>query len=150
MNRFVEYTTNHPFLVAAAVMLAVLVAVVEFRQRARGASSVGPADAVRLVNQGGIVLDVRSAEQFANGHIIDARNVPSAQLANDAESLRKWRDKPVIVCCDSGFTSAAAARTLRSQGFSKVLNLRGGLAAWQQENLPLVKKSAGRKEARKS
>jgi rhodanese-related sulfurtransferase len=149
MNRFVEYTTNHPFLVAAAVMLAVLVAVVEFRQRARGASSIGPTDAVRLVNQGGIVLDVRSAEQFAQGHIIDARNIPSAQLASDGESLRKWRDKPVIVCCDAGVNSAAAARTLRGMGFTKVMNLRGGLAAWQQENLPLVKKSAGRKEVRK-
>lgn len=149
MSRFVEYTTNHPFLVAAAVMLAVLVIVFEFRQRARGATSIGPADAVRLVNQGGVVIDVRSADQYAKGHIIDARNVPSADLQSNAESLRKWRDKPVIVCCDSGMTSAAAARQLRTLGFNKVLNLRGGLSAWQQENLPLVK-AQGRKEARKS
>lgn len=149
MDRFIEYTTRHPFLVAAAVMLAILVGMIEVRQRARGTTSIGPADAVRLLNQGGIVLDVRDAEQFGQGHIIDARNIPSARLSADAETLKKWRDKPVIVCCDSGTTSAGAARTLRSAGFSKVVNLRGGLAAWQQENLPLVKPTPARKEARK-
>jgi len=150
MDRFIEYTTRHPFLVAAAVLLAVLVAVIELRQRGRGASSIGPTDAVRLVNQGGIVLDVREADKFAEGHIIEARNIPSARLATDAEALKKWRDKPVIVCCDTGATSAGAARTPRGLGFSQVVNLRGGLAAWQQDNLPLVKTASGRKETRKS
>ena len=150
MNRFVEYTTHHPFLVAATVLLAMLVGVIEFRHRARGASSIGPADAVRLVNQGGLVIDVRSAEQFAQGHILDARSIPAAQLQKEAESLRKWRDKPVVVVCDSGFTSATAARQLRALGFTQVANLRGGLAAWQQENLPVVKTGSGRKEAHRS
>ncbi len=148
MDRLIEYTTRHPFLVAAAVMLAVLVGVIEVRQRARGAASVGPADAVRLVNQGGVVLDVRDSGKFAEGHIIDARNIPSSRLSTDADTLKKWRDKPVVVCCDSGVTSGSAARTLRGLGFSKVVNLRGGIAAWQQENLPLVKASSARKEAR--
>ena len=56
-----------------------------------------------------------------------------------AESLKKYRDKPVIVCCESGMRSGAAARVLKAQGFAKVVNLRGGLAAWRTENLPLVK-----------
>jgi rhodanese-related sulfurtransferase len=125
------------------------VGVVELRQRSRGAASIGPAEAVRLVNQGGVVLDVRSEQDFAGGHIIDARNMPSTQLAEKVESLRKWREKPVVVCCDSGMTSGSAVRTLRANGFTKVVNLRGGLGAWQQENLPLVRSGAERKESRK-
>jgi rhodanese-related sulfurtransferase len=142
MNRLFEYTTNHPFLVAAAAILAVLAVVIEMRHRARGGSSVGTADAVRLANSGALLLDVRDAKDYEAGHIIEARNIPAAELASRAESLKKFKEKPVIVYCDGGFTSAGAARTLRASGFTKVVTLSGGLNSWRQENLPLVKGAA--------
>lgn len=142
MNRLFEYTTNHPFLVAAAAILAVLAIVIEIRTRARGGSSVGPADAVRLANGGALVLDVREDKDYEAGHIIDARHIPAGEIAGRAESLKKFREKPVIVYCETGFGSAAAARALRASGFGKVVTLRGGLQQWRQENLPLVKGAA--------
>ncbi|HEX7114338.1 MAG TPA: rhodanese-like domain-containing protein [Steroidobacter sp.] len=142
MNRLLEYTSNHPFLVVAAVILAVLAIVIEIRHRARGSNSVGPMDAVRLTNSGAIVLDVRDSKEYEAGHIIDARNIPAAELASRADTLKKFKEKPVIVCCENGFASAAAARALRAQGFTKVVTLRGGLQSWRQENLPLVKGAA--------
>jgi rhodanese-related sulfurtransferase len=150
MNRLLEYATHHPLLVGAAAALAVLVGVVEFRQRMRGSSTVAPAEAVRLVNKGALVLDVRSPEMFAAGHIIDARNLPMDKLDADVESFRKWREKPVIVYCDSGTTAATVIRRLREKGFNQVVNLRGGLGAWQQENMPLVRSDGARKESRAS
>ena len=149
MNRFFEYTTNHPFLVAAAAILAVLAVVIEMRHRARGASSVGTADAVRLANTGALLLDVRDAKDYEAGHIIEARNIPSAEIATRAESLKKFKEKPVIVYCDGGFTSAGAARALRASGFTKVVTLNGGLNSWRQENLPLVK-AAAKKDGKQS
>jgi rhodanese-related sulfurtransferase len=148
MNRLLEYTTNHPFLVAAAAILAVLVIVIEIRQRARGGSLIGTNDAVRLANSGALLLDVRDKSDYEAGHIIDARHLPAAEVAAQAETLKKYREKPVIVYCDSGFASAAAARALRSAGFGKVVTLRGGLQNWRQENLPLVK--AVRKEGKQA
>jgi rhodanese-related sulfurtransferase len=142
MNRFLEYTTNHPYLVAAAAILAVLAIVIEMRLRARGGTSVGTADAVRLANTGALLLDVRDAKDYEAGHIIEARNIPSAEIASRAESLKKFKEKPVIVYCDGGFTSAGAARALRASGFTKVVTLNGGLNSWRQENLPLVKGAA--------
>lgn len=142
MNRFFEYTTNHPYLVAAAAILAVLVVVIELRQRARGGSSVGTNDAVRLANTGALLLDVRDAKDYEAGHIIEARNIPAAEVASRAESLKKFKEKPVIVYCEGGFTSAGAARALRDSGFTKVVTLAGGLNSWRQENLPLVKGAA--------
>jgi rhodanese-related sulfurtransferase len=103
---------------------------------------VGPLDAVRLMNQGALVLDVRSRDQYDAGHVIDARNVPSADLAQSVETLKKYRDKPVLTCCETGLTAGSAARTLREQGFSKVASLRGGLQAWRAESLPLVRSDA--------
>jgi rhodanese-related sulfurtransferase len=142
MNRFFEYTTNHPLLVAAAAILAVLAVVIEMRHRSRGGSSVGTADAVRLANSGALLLDVRDAKDYEAGHIIEARNIPASEVATRAESLKKFKEKPVIVYCDGGFTSAGAARALRASGFTKVVTLSGGLNSWRQENLPLVKGAA--------
>jgi rhodanese-related sulfurtransferase len=142
MNRFVEYITNHPFLVAAGAILAVLAIVFELRHRSRGAGSVGTADAVRLANTGALLLDVRDGAEYEAGHIIEARHIPAAEIASRAESLKKFKEKPVIVYCDAGFTSAGAARQLRASGFNKVVTLSGGLNSWRQENLPLVKGAA--------
>ena len=147
MNRFVEYVINHPFLVGAAAILAVLAIVIEFRQRARGSSAVAPGDAVRLANSGALLVDVRDSQAYEAGHIIEARNLPAAELAGKAETLKKYKEKPVIVYCESGNTSGAAARTLRAGGFNKVVTLRGGLQSWRQENLPLVK-GAARKDGK--
>ncbi|MBL8265710.1 rhodanese-like domain-containing protein [Steroidobacter sp.] len=142
MNRFFEYTTNHPFLVTAAAILAVIAIVIELRQRARGSNSIGTADAVRLQNTGALLVDVREGKDYEAGHIIEARHIPAAEIASRAESLKKFKEKPVIVYCDGGFTSAAAARQLRAAGFNKVVTLSGGLNSWRQENLPLVKGAA--------
>jgi rhodanese-related sulfurtransferase len=140
MQRIVEYTTNHLVLVAATVVVAIVTAVVELRQRARGSAMVSPNDVVQLTNRGGVLLlDIRDQGQFESGHIIDSRHIPSAELANRADTLKKYKEKPVVVYCDNGFASAAAARILRGLGFSKVATLRGGLQSWKQENLPLVK-----------
>jgi rhodanese-related sulfurtransferase len=139
MSRFVEYITNHPFLVAAAAILAVLAIVFELRQRSRGFASIGPADAVRLVNAGAVVFDVRDEKAYEAGHIIDSRSVPAASLAERADSIKKFKEKPVLVYCDSGSAASGVAKTLQAQGFTKVVSLRGGLQSWLQENLPVVK-----------
>ena len=149
MNRFFEYVVHHPFLVAAAAILAVLGIVIEFRHRASGSSALAPADAVRLANSGALLLDVRDSKAYEEGHIIEARNLPAAELAAKAETLKKYKEKPVIVYCDSGTASGAAARTLRAGGFTKVVTLRGGLQSWRQENLPLVK-GAARKDGKQA
>lgn len=110
---------------------------------------MAPTDAIRLANSGALLLDVRDAKAFEEGHIIDARHLPAAEVASRADSLKKHKDKPVIIYCESGFSAAGAARALRAAGFTKIATLRGGLNAWRQENLPLVK-GAAKKEGKRS
>ena len=138
MQQLLEYVANHPVLVGATVLLALAALAYEWWRTRAGGQSIGPLDAVRLMNQGALVLDVRSRDQYDAGHVIDARNLPSTELASSVETLKKYRDKPVLTCCETGMTAGAAARTLREQGFSKVASLRGGLQAWRAESLPLV------------
>jgi len=139
MDRLLEYVNNHPWLVAATALMALVVIVSEWRTRTQSFAAVSPNEAVRLMNQGAALVDVRPTAQFKEGHIAGARNVPGPEIADGAKSLEKWREKVVITCCDNGMTAGSAARQLGRLGFKQVVNLRGGLAAWRAENLPVVK-----------
>ncbi len=102
-------------------------------------ASIAPSEAVRLVNQGGVLVDIRKPADYAAGHIAGARNLPGEMIAEGAKNLEKYREKPIVAYCDTGMTAGSAARHLGRLGFKQVYNLRGGLAGWRQENLPVVK-----------
>jgi rhodanese-related sulfurtransferase len=106
----------------------------------RPGQEVGPIEAVQLINRrDAVVLDVRDAAEYKSGHITNARNVPEAELDTRSKELDKVKAKPIIVSCGRGNRSAAIAAKLRKLGFAEVVSLRGGLAAWQQANMPLEK-----------
>ena len=138
MEQFIEFTGNHPYLVGAAVALLVMIVFNEVRLATRGYNDVAPADAVKLINVDATVIDVRSVDAYRTGHIVGAKNVPLDELDADGSKLKKLKEKPVLTYCDNGITGARAASSLRSAGFSKVFNLRGGLEAWRRDNYPLA------------
>jgi len=111
----------------------------EVRQRIALASAVAPNEAIRLVNSGAVLVDLRSANQFKDGHIAGAKNLPGDQLSADPKALGKLAAKTVVLYCGDGATTAAAQRTLTRAGVKHVFGLRGGLAAWTQENLPVIR-----------
>jgi rhodanese-related sulfurtransferase len=144
MQQLLDFIAHHPYLAGAAVLAAVLVVVFEVRERLQAFAALSAQQVVRLMNQGALVIDLRSKELYDAGHIVDARNVPVRELESQADSLKKWRDKNVITYCDSGADGASAARTLMKLGFTKVSNLQGGLSAWLKDNLPVSKSAAAR------
>jgi len=147
MQQLLEYSGHHPYLVAGAVVAAVIVLLYELRARVQAFAALSSMQAVRLMNQGALVIDLRAKDSFDAGHIADARNVPTATLQAEADALmKKWRDKNVITYSDDGRDGAAAARTLAKLGFTKVFNLEGGLNAWLKDNLPLAKSAGTNKQ----
>ncbi|HEX9139988.1 MAG TPA: rhodanese-like domain-containing protein [Steroidobacteraceae bacterium] len=139
MDRLPEYGLHHPLLLALAVISFLAVLVYELRVRGQTAGALSPQDTVRMMNQGATLLDVRSAEAFAAGHIRGARNLPAEQWGEAGESLKRLKERAIVVYCERGTSAAAAMRRLSAQGFSKVFNLRGGISAWQAQNLPLAR-----------
>jgi rhodanese-related sulfurtransferase len=139
MDRLLDYSINHPLLAGGLLLMTFIVAGYELRLRGAMSSAVGPGEAIRLVNSGAVLVDLRSANQFKDGHITGAKNVPGDQIAADPKTLEKLAAKTVVLYCDDGATTAAAQRTLTRAGVKDVFSLRGGLAAWKQENLPVVK-----------
>jgi rhodanese-related sulfurtransferase len=110
-----------------------------YLRRATGGPSVSPAQATQLINrEDALVIDVREPGEYGAGHILGAKNVPLSRIdSSGAEVAGKRKDRPVILYCETGNRSARAAATLKGQGYTKVLNLAGGMGAWQQAGLPV-------------
>jgi rhodanese-related sulfurtransferase len=127
-------------MVPALAVLTVAILYTEFSRLTSGFKSVDPAGLTALINrQDALLVDVSGTAEFEKGHIAGAKNVQMSQFDADNKILAKVRDLPVAVVCRSGTTSSDAARKLAKAGFKQVFWLDGGLAAWQQANLPLVK-----------
>jgi len=119
-------------LVSGAMLLWPLV------MRGSAGPTVDTLGATRLINDtGAVIVDVRPAAEFAAGHLPNARNIPLSDLEKRAGELPA--NKPVLVCCASGVSSGKASALLRRNGREEVFNLAGGLQAWRQAGLPVVK-----------
>ena len=88
-----------------------------------------PLQATQMINRGRstAVIDVRTAEEYAAGHLRDAKNIPLADLGNRIGELDKAKVKTVIVVCQTGARSDKAARLLKSAGFEDIYGLEGGI-----------------------
>lgn len=138
MDTYLEFSANHTLLVGGLIFSFFLLVFTELRRKARGLTHVEPQDAVKLINADAVVIDLRSAEAFARGHIVNAKNIPIEELEANREKIGKFKSKPIIAVCDAGATSARAVDSLRKSGMESVYGLKGGLSAWTEANLPLV------------
>jgi rhodanese-related sulfurtransferase len=139
MDQIIEFIGNHPLIVAGIVASGLAVVFYELRLRMAGATNVSVADAVRLINKGALVVDVRKPDEFAAGHIVNARNVALDKLQQGDDTLGKKKDKILLTVCDTGATAGRAAGLLRQAGYENSFSIKGGLVGWRAENLPVVK-----------
>lgn len=107
---------------------------------ARGAAaSLEPGLAVQTVErEGGVFLDIRSAEEFARGHIVRAVNLPADDIAKRAKEINRHKEKPVVVVCQNGMRARQTVRKLGELGFQRPVILSGGMTAWRDAQLPLA------------
>src|SRR5438045_5200377 len=118
MDRLLEYLSHHPWLATATAVVAALIAVYEMRARSESLVSVTPQELIRLMNQGALLLDLRAPEQYQVGHLAGARQMSGEQILKAADTLKKHKEKPVVVYDDTGSLGTTAARQLAAQGFT--------------------------------
>ena len=133
-----KFILDHLLTVAIAVISGGALLFPALMPRGRQAT---PLQATQMINRGKstAVIDVRSADEFAAGHLRDAKNMPLADLANRIGELDKNKVKTVILVCQSGARAGKAARQLKSAGFEDIYTLEGGVNAWSAAGLPLSK-----------
>jgi len=101
-------------------------------------SMVSPAKVLEQLKQPAtapLLLDVRTPEEFASGHVPGARNIPIQVLGQRLSEVP--RDRAVIVYCESGRRSARAIDLLKEGGYTRVTEMEGSMAAWRDAGYPV-------------
>jgi rhodanese-related sulfurtransferase len=137
IGNLVKFILDNIFIVAIVVLSGGALLWPALQPRGRRASAL---QATQLINRGKTaIVDVRTPEEFATGHLRDAKNIPLADLSKRIGELDKSKTKTVVVVCQTGARSDKAVRQLTAAGFTDAYSLEGGLAAWQAANLPVTK-----------
>ena len=132
-----EFIGNHYILVSVFIFLLVAFTINEGK---RGGAAITPNNLVNLVNrEGAVIVDVRDKNEFGNGHIAGALNVPFSAIDSRVGELVPYKEKPVVLVCKMGQHAGSIGRKLRAQGFEDVRRLSGGMAEWGANSLPVVK-----------
>ena len=125
-------------LLIAGLMVGLLFPPMLLKKGALPVKQLTPEEANRLIaEQDAIVLDVRNGGEVASGRVPHALHIPLGTLEARLFELEPYRNKPIIVNCQLGGRSQSACQILKSHGFTDIYNLKGGIAAWLQSNLPV-------------
>ena len=108
------------------------------------AEDVTPEEALTLIQEKQpdpnlVIIDVRTPQEFAGGHIENAINIDSSTSAFREELNKLDRDKTYLIYCYSGTRGSKALSIMEELNFRKVYNISGGITAWQAAGLPVVK-----------
>ncbi len=139
MGQLLEFAGNHPIMVAGVIAAWLAVLIYEIHLKTQGASNVSVTDAVRLINRGAVIIDVRKPDAFVTGHIVNSKNIDLDELEEKQKTLAKYKKKVLLTVCDNGTSSGKAAALLRKLGFEQSFSIRGGLKGWRSDNMPVEK-----------
>lgn len=133
---FFVFISEQWILVSILLVLVYLLAITE---KIKSGKAVGVHEATRLLNtEQAVLVDIRESKEFTEGHIANAVNIPFNKVNERMAELEKRREKVIILADKLGQHSGAVGRNLQKQGY-QVRRLAGGIAEWQNQNLPLVK-----------
>lgn len=141
MDQLITFTSNNTILVVAIIIVSLMLIHSLVGEKLRGYSSISPAESTQMINRdNALILDVRENNEYSEGHIINSVHIPLSNLKTRIGDLEKYKSQKIIVACRSGHRSSQACANLKKEGFAEVFNLSGGVMAWENANLPLVKK----------
>lgn len=140
MERYIEFITNHWMLFIAFLVVTYLLIQELFDNVFKRYQSITPTQAVAQINSADtVIIDVCEPKEFRKLHINDAINVSSDKLDSQLGMLEKYKNSPMLVTCQTGAKSAPSCKKLYKLGFHQVINLIGGVQAWDDQKLPVIR-----------
>ena len=133
------FIANHLFLCGMFAVLLTLLFGVEWKIQLQRMMSVTPAEAVQWMNrESALLLDVRTEADFRAGHLVSAKHFPAADWDKAARRWKQWQQKPIVLVGTTGRDCLKLAQKLKSEGFTTVKTLQGGIQGWLVAQLPTV------------
>lgn len=134
-----QFITHHWQLSVAFIIIFVIIFVNEYVSAQKQNKSVSVEQAIDQMNHhNATIIDIRSADLFKKGHILNAIRANEDDFK--LPKMNQYKDKALIIVCSRGIQANLVATKLRAQGFTQTMVLAGGIEAWQNANMPLVKK----------
>ncbi len=151
LEKLPEFVGNHALLSLAFVGVVLALIYTEIARRMRGFAELSPLQLTQLINRDDpAVFDVSAYADYESGHIIGAKHLPPSQIDPAIKPLVGLQDKPVAVYCKTGNSSEQIATKLTKAGFANVSWLKGGLLAWRDAKLPVMKGKTATKSDKKA
>lgn len=139
MQEILLFAGNHWVLFLVLGIASVCLILVESLKLKHATSQLTPVKMTQLINhENAAVVDIRPSDAFASGHIIDAISIPSTELNAKINNLDKFKSRPIVLVCMSGTESQQAVNLLKNNGLN-AYSLAGGIKAWREAEMPLVK-----------
>ncbi len=139
MDRYLEFILNHYWLSIAFAVVTFLLIQEFFDTTFKKFTGISPLLAVAKMNDSEtVVIDVREPHEFIHNHIEQAINTPLSKLSDHLGKLESHKKDAILIACQSGTRSAAAAKILAKAGFEQVFVITGGMQAWENDyKLPI-------------
>ena len=139
-EELLAFAGRHAFYAIALVGITIALLYTEIARLFRPYKALRPAALTALINrENALVVDFSGTAEFEKGHIPGSKNVVMSQFDPESKLLANAKALPVVAVCRTGQASSGAAKRLKDAGFEHVYWLDGGILAWQQADLPLVK-----------
>ncbi len=138
MNDIIQFAQNHILMLSVWIILLLTLVGMEMWNRKKRPQQVSPQSLIEMMNTQEVkVVDIRTSQNFKQGHILHSKNIP--WLGQDEVAFKAFQNEVLIIVCQQGQQAARLAEELKNQSFAQVMVLDGGVNGWQNENLPLVK-----------
>ena len=139
MEQLIEFSGNNPWSVGAFFLVLGILIFTEVSARLKKFVEVDAKTAVRLMNDGATVIDLRPEGDFRKSHIVGARHFSLEGLGTKQNDVNKLATHGLIICANRPDTTVSAMKKLSGQGIEKLYNLTGGFDAWTAEHFPTEK-----------
>ncbi|OCG06575.1 rhodanese-like domain-containing protein [Gilliamella sp. wkB178] len=138
----IPFIKNHPLLSLGWIALFIAIIVLTIKSKLSKVKIISNAQAINMINkQNAVIIDIRSADNFKKGHITESHNILPIDIKNaSAKTIEKFKENLIILIDENGLSTSSIGDTLVKQGFLHVFALKDGIAGWNGENLPLVRK----------
>ncbi len=140
MQQYINFILDNPILFILFFLILTLIIFLEAKKFTQKFKEISPQEAVILLNNNAVLLDVREDNELSNGTIKDSKHISCSSLSNNIDKIEKHKGESIIVFCKRGIRSSFAANLLIKNNFSDVYSLKGGFDAWVEDNLPIFRK----------
>lgn len=141
MQEYIDFVQGNMLLSMAWIGIVVALIMNIVKTATAAYKEISPAELTQFINRDeGVVIDIRSNDEFKQGHITGALHVSTSEIkSGSVPNLEKYKSSPITVVCKTGTTAVESANLLAKAGFEKVYLLKGGLLSWSDAKMPLVR-----------